>query len=672
MAIQGLVINRCAVGAIHVGTGGDGILIVGNYIGTDPSGTSVPGPQGFGVRVENALFVGLGGTLPFERNLISGHTGSGVVTNVAAFMGIRGNLIGTNAAGTARIADELYGDGLDLDVAASVVVGGADPAARNVISGVGDTAIRVSNADASGIVEGNFIGTDVTGTQAIGDAVGIDIRDASPLIRGNVIAGQGNAGIELEHSSSAIQGNFIGTDTTATLALGNSGGGIYVLEENGDITVGGLGPGEGNVIAHNGRPFFSMIGGIHVRGPKVTIRGNRIFDNLYLGIDLLNGRSGGAVTPNDPGDTDIGPNLSQNFPIVTNVIPTTGATQVFGYLDSTPSTTFDLDFFSGPSCNFRPWGYLQGEHYLGSIQVTTDGAGKVSFLTSVPYELQAGEAMTATATDPEGRTSEFSQRIILSIDPKSGPPEGGTSATISGMDFGPGTVVTVAGLPVTNLNAVDYGTLTGTMPALPAGAVYDVVASNPPNGGYSLEKAWLSDFLDVPAGHPFHDYVVGLVTNGVSAGVGGGNFGLDAATTRRQMAVFLLKAKHGICYVPPPCVGIFTDVPCASPFAPWIEALAGEGITGGCGNGNFCPQAAVRRDQMAPFLVKARAGADFVPPPCIGLFTDVPCPSLFADWIEMLFNADITAGCGVGLYCPANPVTRGQMAVFVTKTFFLF
>ncbi len=674
MAIQGLVINRCPVGAIHVGTGGDGALIVGNYIGTDPSGTSVPGPQGFGVRIVNALFVGIGGSLPFERNLISGHTTAGVVTDTAAFLGVRGNLIGTNAAGTARIAgaDGTYGQGLLLDVAAFAMVGGPDASSRNVISGVGDTAVVISNADASGSVVGNFIGTDVTGTQAIGDAVGIEVVNASPSIRGNVIAGEGNVGIQLELSSSVIQGNFIGTDETATLALGNPGGGIYVLEENGSILIGGTGAGEANVIAHNGRLFFSTIGGIHVRGPVVTIRGNRIFDNLYLGIDLLNGRVGGAVTPNDPGDTDIGPNLSQNFPIITNVIPTTGATQVFGYLDSTPSTTFDLDFFSGPSCNFRPWGYLQGEHYLSSIQVTTDGTGKVSFLTSVPYQLQAGEAITSTATDPQGRTSEFSQRIILSIDPKSGPPEGGTSATISGMDFGPGTVVTVAGLPVTNLNAVDYGTLTGTMPALPAGAVYDVVASNPPNGGYSLEKAWLADFLDVPAGHPFHDYVVSLVTNGVSAGVGGGNFGLAVATTRQQIAVFLLKATHGICYVPPACSGVFADVPCASPFAPWIEALAAEGIAGGCGGGNFCPQNPVRRDQMAPLLIKARAGSDFVPDPCVGLFTDVPCPSTFADWIETLANANITGGCGVNIYCPLNPVTRGQMAVFVTKTFFLF
>ncbi len=237
------------------------------------------------------------------------------------------------------------------------------------------------------------------------------------------------------------------------------------------------------------------------------------------------------------------------------------------------------------------------------------------------------------------------------------------------MDFGPSTVVTVAGLPVANLNVVDPWTLTGTMPALPAGVVYDIVASNPPNGGYSLQSAWLADFLDVPAAHMFHDYVVQLVTNGVAAGVGGGNFGLAAVASRQQMAVFLMKARRGICYVPPACAGVFADVPCASPFAPWVEALAAEGITGGCGGGNFCPQSPVRRDQMAAFLLKALAGPDFVPFPCTGIFTDVPCPSLFADWIETLVDANITVGCGTGIYCPLQSVTRGQMAVFVVKTF---
>jgi hypothetical protein len=135
------------------------------------------------------------------------------------------------------------------------------------------------------------------------------------------------------------------------------------------------------------------------------------------------------------------------------------------------------------------------------------------------------------------------------------------------------------------------------------------------------------------------------------------------------MAVFILKAEHGICYTPPPCAGIFPDVPCTSSFAPWIEAMAAEGITSGCGGGKFCPLAPVRRDQMAVFLLKGEHGESYVPPPCAGIFADVPCPGPFADWIEQIKAEGITSGCGTGTYCPSNNNTRGQMAVFLVKTF---
>ena len=135
------------------------------------------------------------------------------------------------------------------------------------------------------------------------------------------------------------------------------------------------------------------------------------------------------------------------------------------------------------------------------------------------------------------------------------------------------------------------------------------------------------------------------------------------------MAVFLLKARHGLCYVPPPCHGDFDDVPCPSDFAKWIEALADQGITGGCGGDNYCPQNPVRRDQMAVFLLKTKYGADYAPPACTGVFPDVPCSLSFAPWIEQLAEEGITGGCGGGNYCPGSNVTRGQMAVFIDKAF---
>jgi len=136
---------------------------------------------------------------------------------------------------------------------------------------------------------------------------------------------------------------------------------------------------------------------------------------------------------------------------------------------------------------------------------------------------------------------------------------------------------------------------------------------------------------------------------------------------RDQMAVFLLKTEHGAAHVPPACAGIFPDVACPSLFADWIEELASEGITAGCGGGNYCPLAPITREQMAVFLLKTEHGTAHTPPPCAGVFQDVPCPSLFAPWIEELAAEGVTGGCGAGNFCPGNPVTRAQMAAFLLK-----
>jgi len=152
-------------------------------------------------------------------------------------------------------------------------------------------------------------------------------------------------------------------------------------------------------------------------------------------------------------------------------------------------------------------------------------------------------------------------------------------------------------------------------------------------------------FPDVACPSLFADWIEDLASEGITAGCGGGDYCPLSPITREQMAVFLLKTEHGSSFTPPACTGVFTDVPCSSLFAPWIEALASEGVTAGCGGGNFCPATAVTRAQMAVFLLKIEHGSSYVPPACTPLFGDVLCPSLFADWIEELFAEGITAGC---------------------------
>jgi hypothetical protein len=219
----------------------------------------------------------------------------------------------------------------------------------------------------------------------------------------------------------------------------------------------------------------------------------------------------------------------------------------------------------------------------------------------------------------------------------------------------------------------NYNTITLTTPALPAGTINDITVTNTDGTNGTLANAWIVNFLDVPESQQFNFYVNKLVRNEITVGVGGGNYGVAQDTLRQQMAVFLLKSKFGICYTPPACTTqVFPDVPCSSNFAPWINELVAQGITSGCGGGNYCPTSPVNRQQMAVFLLKTFEGSAYTPPDCTtATFADVPCSSPFAPWIYELVDRNVTAGCGGGNYCPLTNANRGQMATFLVKTFSL-
>ena len=597
--------------------------------------------------------------------------------------GVQGCFIGTDAtgmtagvnSGTGVVAEGLTG-------ASAITVGGPQPADRNLISGG-----VVVDAVAGATVEGNLLGTDATGaaTLPIPGSLGTYVHITIPsvggttFIRGNVVAAAWGGAILIGNGSPSafetiLQGNFIGTDASGTVNLGNTTVGIEVTTT--DVTVGGTGPGEGNVIAFNGLGIAVL-----PSAKRCTIRGNSIYSNglsnpyAPSGIGLFNPSPPldyPSPLPNDPGDADTGANERQNFPVITSAVSSIadgGTTTITGLLNSTPNTLFDLDFYSNPSCLHWPRSYVEGKTYLGSDQVTTDGNGDASISVALPVSLDPGDRVTATATDPDGNTSEFSQRIALHSDPGAGNPAGVAGAELYGFHFLPGATVTVGGLAAPSVIVNDYYKVTFTTPSLTPGTVNDVVLTNTDGTTGTLPSGWVADFLDVPDETPFWSYVAVLVKNQVTAGVGGGLYGVDQPTKRQQMAVFLLKGKYGICYTPPPCTGVFADVPCPSTFANWIEALKAEGITGGCGGGNYCPDNPVRRDQMAVFLLKAEHGSSYAPPSCTGAFGDVPCPGPFTDWIERFAAEGITGGCGGGNYCPGNPTTRGQMAAFLGITF---
>lgn len=181
----------------------------------------------------------------------------------------------------------------------------------------------------------------------------------------------------------------------------------------------------------------------------------------------------------------------------------------------------------------------------------------------------------------------------------------------------------------------------------------------------------LVDFIDTPP-DSFHDFIVTAAKYAVMPGCGGGNFCPPAPVTRAQMASYLLRSERGGDYLPPPAVGIFADVPVNSPDARWIEQFYSEGITSGCNTNplRYCPADPVTRAQMAVFILKTKYASGYAPPPCTGLFGDVACPAGFAvDWIEQIYREGITSGCGWSNYCPNQNIAKGQMAVFVVKAF---
>jgi hypothetical protein len=190
-------------------------------------------------------------------------------------------------------------------------------------------------------------------------------------------------------------------------------------------------------------------------------------------------------------------------------------------------------------------------------------------------------------------------------------------------------------------------------------------------------KFHITTFTDVPGDYWAWRYIEGLSNARITSGCNNAprSYCPSVQVSRDQMAVFLLRAKHGASYFPPAPTGIFGDVPTDYWAAAWIEELATEGITSGCNTSPklYCPTVPVSRDQMALFLLRAKYGSAYAPPPPLGTFTDVPTDYWAAAWIEELVTEGITSGCNTvpKMYCPAQAVSRDQMAVFLDKTFAL-
>ncbi len=263
---------------------------------------------------------------------------------------------------------------------------------------------------------------------------------------------------------------------------------------------------------------------------------------------------------------------------------------------------------------------------------------------------------------------------------------GGATYTLNDSSAGYGTIATLTAVDCFDV-AGDCFQLSVDNPAVRPVQHWDAsfqegASLSAPSGFPAPFKIWTLhlglSFTDVPTSNQFYAFIEDIFHHGVTAGCvtpAGTDYCPSNPTLRKQMAVFVLKSKEGSAYLPPPAIGIFTDVPPADPFAPWIEDLYNRGVVTGCGPGpTYCPDNPVLRQQMPVFLLKTLLGSSYVPPAAVGIFGDVPISNNFAPWIEDLYNRGITGGCSLSplLYCPTNPVTRGQMAPFLAKTFSLF
>ena len=408
------------------------IAIRGNLIGTNAAGTAAL-PNLDGISLGQSTTVQIGGVLPAERNVISGNRANGIDLRPVDHVLILGNYIGVNATGTGAIPNAVHGVGI-YDRAMITTIGGAGPGSRNVISGNRMDGVFIAEGSQEATVLGNYIGTNALGALAIPNGRhGVEIfqsednRIGGPAAgAGNVISGNGGNGILLGAfgldllqenviQGNTIQGNLIGTRAIGSGPLPNGGHGVAFQGEalQGNL-IGGTGPGEGNQIAYNGGDGIQFTSTAEDDPTLVgnPIRANSIHDNRGLGINLRPpGEPPSTVTPNDFQDPDPGVNRLQNFPVLTSAVVQPGLTTLSGTLNSTPNSPFALDFFRSSAPD--PSGYGEGQQYLGSTSVTTDASGNASF-TFVATGVAAGEVgfFTATATNTDTQdTGEFSAAL---------------------------------------------------------------------------------------------------------------------------------------------------------------------------------------------------------------------------------------------------------------------
>lgn len=421
-----------------------GVTVAGNIIGLDATGTSILKNGANGIQITSSSKNNtIGGSAAGARNVISGNgslnTQAGISINGSGVTGnlVQGNFLCTDLGGTASLPN--YGLGVVIKGGAqNNTIGGAtaNPGAApgNLISGCSRDAasagiqIDGTNTNAN-LVQGNLIGTDVTGLLALGNrragvlisggaannTIGGDDAARRNVLSGNH-AGAAGSGVELNGSSTTgnkVLGNFIGIGADGAAAVANGGAGVLLTNGAYNNTIGGT----TGLTAGNCTGACNSIGNNAGAGIRVdsslanrnALRGNSIARNAALGIDL--GPAG--VTPNDDKDPDSGANNLQNFPVITEVVFDGADSTIRGTLNTNPNAgNLAVEVFANSQAD--PSGFGQGQAWLGSVGgINTDGNGNAVWQLTVPGRFRN---YSATATDSTGNTSEFSAVLDPVID----------------------------------------------------------------------------------------------------------------------------------------------------------------------------------------------------------------------------------------------------------------
>ena len=402
-------------------TNGSGVITVqNNYIGLAVDGNTARGNGVSGAGDGIAFWAGSNNGLILNNVIASSSRHninllSGAVGNV-----VRGNLVGLNAAGTAARGAGIQG--MVVDGNTNNTIGGPAPADRNVISGNAQHGLMLAGGSGH-TVQGNYLGTNAAGTAALpngedgitcnGNGSGHTIGGTSAGM-GNLVSGNGRWGISIYTCSGvSLQGNTVGRSAANTTNVENGSDGIAINDST-SITVGGSGSAAANTVAGNGRS------GIYVSGNSNAnaIRGNSVFGNRGIGIDLTGGpvfSGADGVTANDGITTTGAPNIFMDSPVITGATLSGSTLTVAGYVGSAPSqATFANSrvevFVSDGSAS----SYGQGQTYLGFL--TSDASGNFAGSLAVPSGvtvLRGVTKLTGTATDTANNTSEFGANFLV-------------------------------------------------------------------------------------------------------------------------------------------------------------------------------------------------------------------------------------------------------------------